>query len=708
MLREKTAVFSFLMACLILSWPCVWVSQLDAVCVIAQEQAGQVVVKEVEDGVERFGSEFAFAEVGPITDFDICPTSDTIAFTTGGTVKLWDLEKGKVTDELKDTAGFNGIKYSGDGMQLFGWGYIDGKSKVLVFDAISKSLIRTINPADDLPESETGQFYIQRFVVSPDDQWIAISDQSLRTFIYEVESGELLSQVKHKNYVRGLVFTADGKQLVDSSGHIYDVATGKKAGDIPGGSGFGGQRYFQSVQISPKDNRLVAAQWGQQPMYIDLDDKQEIELEIKGSVSGMFFEFSGNGKMLAGVSSDNSTDTKLHIWDAKTGRLKFLKKKLSPGYQPRLCFANDNESVFIKFQADNRVQEIELDEDDANMVWHTGAIKEIGFVDDERVFGVSNSRLLLHDLKSGEASRLHGQQSLSHVVISPKADGKIATASTYEIKLVNADSGKAKSVNFSYYRRRGVLSGLRNILVGRASGQNYEYSQINSIVADKDGKIFSVASRSNRSCDVARYRLSNGKLVKQKRFKLADYFPEAKSDEDQPEGAPSRLPNSQLNNQSNSATVSGDGKYLAIAGNTGNVVLIDIEDKSLVHEFDGFEDVFSSGFNISFTPDGDQLLIKAGSRLSAYDVETGEENYSVKVNATRQAKYSYDAAGERLVTNDTNKIYVLDVESGDTILERKVKHFGGGVGLSPSGEKVAVGLTTGQYEIWDLNTVKSK
>ena len=77
------------------------------------------IKKKIEPGVWVYGRTHRFAEVGEINSFDTSPDGKTMAFGVSRGVKLFDLEKNKIVDEIK----------LGENEQIAGFVYVGSASE---------------------------------------------------------------------------------------------------------------------------------------------------------------------------------------------------------------------------------------------------------------------------------------------------------------------------------------------------------------------------------------------------------------------------------------------------------------------------------------------------------------------------------------------------------------------------------------------------
>jgi len=189
---------------------------------------------------------------------------DKELISSGGpekTLRLWDLEKG---EEIRQYKGFGKRAYaaalSPDGKYVVGGeGGIKEEDKdedtfdVLVFDKESGKQVHRM-------KGHTG--YVWRAAFSPDSKKVAtagINDNSYR--IWDVEAGKSLHEGKdaHDNWVTDVAFSGDGKLLYTSArdGKVkqWDAETNKLGKTFEGLSEEG----CEAISLSKDGKRLLAA-----------------------------------------------------------------------------------------------------------------------------------------------------------------------------------------------------------------------------------------------------------------------------------------------------------------------------------------------------------------------------------------------------------------------------------------------------------------
>lgn len=683
-------------------------------------------VTEVKPGVKRYGSIPEFGSVGHSNNFDVSPDGETLVFA-GQKLKFWDLEKMEVRDETELKGGPGIVEYSPDGLSLYciGWEHTSQGSAIFVLDGITGETKNTIKPIDLIDDEDfegvhvysapggktktVRQFHAQHFCVSPDDDKLAISSGQY-TLLIDAESGEKICGFKSKGWIQTMAFSPDGKYFLDGGGVIYDAETGEKSEDFSGNP-LGSN--LSKIVPHPKRNIVAIASWNSGLTLYDLDKKRKIELDQPETAQQFYVaEFSGNGKLLAAISRvmmpNSKAKPQIVVWDLDSKKIR-TKIPVNQGHMIRMRFAADNESIYTKFSGQRGISKWSLDEDDrrgdGEPTGHESPIRRLAFSPDNKSITTiaMQGPGIVTDLDSGETrSSFECNNNASHLACSQS--GKYtAVASHYQgMTIVNNKTGKSKNVQVRAYEQPSMVKRFGSWLSGdKKTAPQWENFAISDIRISEDDSRLLIASRGQRNFRMEQVELSSGKRMEQQSFKMEDYW-EIKTQDD---GQPIGFAHSQFQWLPRTTTIAPNEQLIAIFNDAKELVVIDAETKTLVHELgtlDGHQP------KLRFSADSSKL-IALGKQISIWDMESGEKNETEFSLDTNQHHFGVEISqnGERLAISNHGVIKVFELESGEEVFSENVTELAQGLGISNDGKLLAVPKQNCQFEVWDLDQLAS-
>ena len=228
--------------------------------------------------------------------------------------------------------------------------------------------------------------------------------------------------------------------------------------------------------------------------------------------------------------------------------------------------------------------------------------------------------------------------------------------------------------------------------------ENFAISDIR--ISEDDSRLL-IASRGQRNFRMEQVELSSGKRMEQQSFKMEDYW-EIKTQDD---GQPIRFAHSQFQWLPRTTTIAPNEQLIAIFNDAKELVVIDAETKTLVHELgtlDGHQP------KLRFSADSSKL-IALGKQISIWDMESGEKNETEFSLDTNQHHFGVEISqnGERLAISNHGVIKVFELESGEEVFSENVTELAQGLGISNDGKLLAVPKQNCQFEVWDLDQLAS-
>ncbi|KAG2101352.1 WD40-repeat-containing domain protein [Suillus discolor] len=236
----------------------------------------------------------------------LSPNGKTIASgSNDGTVRLWEVETGKVVVKWKGHTSFvQSVCWSPNCGRVVS-GSNDGMAKV--WD------VKSGKPGEGLNPIKTGHesVYVVRY--SPEASMIATGGFNENGFkIWDAKKGELLymSTIKF-DPVWSLTWTSDEKKLIAGCGNgpiaIFDTATWQQIAVLEGHIDV-----VYSLTLFPNDRLLASTSWDHTARLWNLDTNLQIGPPLQHKNDVTCAAFSADGKLL---STAGWNDKNAYVWD---------------------------------------------------------------------------------------------------------------------------------------------------------------------------------------------------------------------------------------------------------------------------------------------------------------------------------------------------------------------------------------------------------
>ncbi len=155
---------------------------------------------------------------------------------------------------------------------------------------------------------------------------------------------------------------------------------------------------------------------------------------------------------------------------------------------------------------------------------------------------------------------------------------------------------------------------------------------------------------------------------------------------------------------------SQDGSKLATIDRSGVINIWDLRTRQVVSTLNGIASEYNQ---VYFSPDGQSVLADEEYQLTAWNVNTGQELYTIGLGRTRRVvttPYSPDGhyiLAVKISVMNGSQVYVGDASTGQEIaILGGDKQIGlasiASAGFSPDGRNVLIGRHGGAVEIWDI------
>jgi WD40 repeat protein len=149
---------------------------------------------------------------------------------------------------------------------------------------------------------------------------------------------------------------------------------------------------------------------------------------------------------------------------------------------------------------------------------------------------------------------------------------------------------------------------------------------------------------------------------------------------------------------------SPDGRLLATAGADGTLKVWEAASGKLVTTFAGAAPP-EWWTGMMFHPDGNRLLVKNDGRIVVWDLNTAQPIHTFERDGQKADSAALSPDGQRLaVTWYKNVLTVLDLSTGQEVLEIPDNGLLTGVIYSPDGRRLATSNWDGSVKLWDAAT----
>jgi WD40 repeat protein/energy-coupling factor transporter ATP-binding protein EcfA2 len=578
------------------------------------------------------------------------PDGKTLASASSDkTVKLWDINTGKVIQTLKGhISGVQDVNYSPDG-KILASSSNDGTIKL--WDVKTAKIIK------NLKAHKEGAVFSVSF--SPDGKKLASASADETVKLWDINTGKVIqtftghqsnNSEKGNQAVFGVVFSPDGKILASSSADktikLSDVKTGKQIKTLAGH-----KSQVWGISFSPDGKKLASASWDSTIKLWDIATGKEI-LPIVGHEDSLFgVSFSPDGKMLA--SSSSAKDTTVKLWDVEIG----LELKTFKGHTDSILdisFSPDGKTIAsasadrtIKLWNVNTRYDIKRFQDEASQIISATLSPDSKLL----AFATADNIIQLWDIKtSSVVKRFKGHTDLV-INLSFSPDSKKLASASFDktVKLWDIAAGK-KLQTFEGHTEA-------------VFGANFS----------SDGKQLASASEDET---IKLWDTQTGKELKTLK------------------GHTSKVIN---------VSFSPDNKTLASASSDNTIKIWDINTAKDIQTLKGHT---SHVWSATFSPDGNILASTSRDRtLKLWNLHTGKEIKTLKghTNLVYGASFSPDSQTLASASGDET-IKLWDVNTGSEIKTLK-QHQGAviNVRFSTNGQSLSSVSKDNTVISWNLN-----
>ena len=355
------------------------------------------------------------------------------------TLKLWDVQSGKELKAFKGHSGSVGsVAFSPDGKQLVSGSW---DKTLKLWDAQSGKELKTFKGHSDTIES---------VAFSPDGLQQASGGNGKTVKLWDVKSGKLIKTfVGHSDTVESVAFSPDGQQLV-SGGHdktlkLWDVRSGKLIKTFVGHSDT-----VQSVFFRPDGKQLVSGSWDKTLKLWDVQSGKELHTFKGHSDAVDKAALSPDGKQLV----SGGLLQPLKLWDVQSGKLIKTFENHSET-ATSVAFSPDSQQL-VSGNWDKTLKLWDVQSGEVIKIFegHSNSVISVAFSPDgqQLVSGSRDKTLKLWNVQSGmELKAFKGHSgSVGSVAFSPDGQQLVSASVDKTLRLWDVKSGKelAQQVSF--------------------------------------------------------------------------------------------------------------------------------------------------------------------------------------------------------------------------------------------------------------------
>ena len=478
---------------------------------------------------------------------------------------------------------------------------------------------------------------------SPDGTKVATASDDNTAIIWDVETGQVLRNLRHSDKVNSASFSPDGTKIVtaayDSTAIIWDAETGQVLRNLRHSA------WINSASFNPDGSKVITASNDSSAIIWDVETGQVLR-NLRHSDKVNSASFSPNGSKVVTASSDNTAI----IWDTESGKTLqtlaghsgwIVSASFSPDGKKVVTASSDNTAIIWDTESGKTLQTLAEHSDEVNSASFSPDGKKV-------VTASWDNTVIIWDAEKGKA--LHTLAGHSDLVNSASfsPDGKkVVTVSWDNTAIIwNTESSQHKRTLYGFYN-------------GSVNSASFSPDGKKVVTASNDGTVIIWETESGL------YRLLYESSYMRLRF--------------------------------NSASFSPDGKKIVIASNYGHVIICDMESGLTLRTLSRHIHHVNSA---SFSPDGSKIVMASfdGSAIIC-DAESGHTLRTLEHFGLRYASFSPD--GSKIVTvSDGDTAIIWDAESGLTL--RTLNHSRlCSASFSPDGSKI-VTASLDDATIWDV------
>lgn len=358
--------------------------------------------------------DFDYYEKLPDAIYSLAFSSDGKTLGSSGpyVVRLWDVERQKVVERLRDA--HYDIEFAPDKDQFVTPG------DLAIFDLKSRKPVLKLN-------GDVGVYGVVEY--SHDGKWIATGNDKGRVQLWNTRTGqELKIRHGHEAGVRGLSISTNGDMVAsvsreDQSIRVWGLESGKEIKKIPAtwkGSDVWWNEEGSNVMFAPYGNQILTWQYDGviRSWSLERNHEHQVRLAAKGIV---LLTFSNDGNLVAAVEYDGGSNKLVSIYEFDGGKLIATidpfadQKKSYDSWISSLAFSTDGRRLAIGALSDT------IQDQPANsiQIWDLEKVERVGqmrnavappgnleFSPDDKWLAASSSRGAKLEIRQVDDSRV--------------------------------------------------------------------------------------------------------------------------------------------------------------------------------------------------------------------------------------------------------------------------------------------------------------
>ena len=606
------------------------------------------------------------------------------------TVRIWDIETGKVLSVYEHDDRVTSAVYSPDGKMIV-TGSWDGSVRCWAADG-TRELKRLCLPQSNSPMYSCIDDDVRSVSINHDGTRIICGTSDNKIYMWDVDTGNLINTFSgHHGWVNSVCFSPSGDYMLSASNDKTVRLWSLKSADSIILRGY--ESAITSIAYSPTGDTFAAGTRDNTIHLWDAETNNELRQFVGHTDYVNAVSYSPDGRMLVSGSGDKT----VRIWEVATGK-ELLSLTGHDSYVTTVSFSPDGKT-FLSGSGDNTVRLWNTQTGKAQKVFKCpDVVTCASFSPNGRkiAVGLIDCRVLLWDVKNEKIEDVIYGMGGNGVVFGP--NGERIVADSYD--------------HFSLFiwdiKRRGVTDTLY-------LGARRAYAK--SIAISPDGTIIAAGSYNYNAVQI---------FKKEEEDTWSECYSKLQ-EENSPVSAVAFSPDGktlvygmqdnsikQLNFDNVKETVVREEALSSISSITINPdetrVAIGLQDNTIrVWDLSSLNEIMvlrGNDGNVIYSPDGKMLAsCSKDNSIIVRDAKTFNKLYELKGHANSLIVFSPDS--RMIASSDNKRIIVWDISSQKVVTVMKghseaitCLEFG------PDGGKIASGSWDDTIRIWDVHSGK--